>query len=147
MSLKELKHWEAAPFNPGILSKKNIQIALTTYGQNLPDFYNDLQTAISCGFTKKEALKALTYSPAKFLKVYDKVGSISKGKKANFLIFSGKLFSQEFLIYQNWINGEKHEVNNINGLKLQGTHTLFLDFCLIDQKLFYRTLNTYPFFL
>ncbi len=126
ISLQELKHWEIAPFNPKILSENNIQIALTTYGQKIPAFFKDLQMAISCGFSKKDALKSLTYNPAKFLKIYDKVGSISKGKRANFLIFSGELFSEDFLIYENWINGKKHEINNKNGIKLLGRHTLFV---------------------
>ena len=127
LSLKELKHWENAPFNPKILSDNNIQIALTTYGQQPEDFFKDLKTAISCGFSPKNALKSLTYNPAKFLKIYNEVGSISRGKKANFLIFSGELFSNDFLIYENWINGLKYEVNNRNGIKLLGLHTLFLN--------------------
>ncbi len=127
LSLKELKHWEIAPFNPKILSENNVQIALTTYGQTPLDFFKDLQTAISCGFSKKSALKSLTYNPAKFLKIYDQVGSISKGKKANFLIFSGELFAKDFLIYENWIKGKRHEIANKNSIKLLGSHTLFLD--------------------
>jgi len=127
LSLKELKHWEMAPFNPAILMTNNVQFSLTTNGQNISDFFDDLQTAISCGFSKNEALKSLTYYPAKFLKIYDKVGSISKGKKANFLIYSGELFSKNFFIYENWINGNKHEINNRNGIKLLGDYTLFVD--------------------
>ena len=127
LSLKKLKHWEIAPFNPFILSENKLQIALTTYGQKPVDFFKNLQKAISCGFSQKNALKALTYNPAKFLNIYDKVGSIEQGKKANFIIFSGELFSNDFLIYENWINGKMHSINNKNGLKIIGNHTLFLD--------------------
>ncbi len=126
-SVKQLKHWESAPFNASILSENNIQIAFTTFGQSPTDFFNNLKTAISCGLSQKSALKALTYNPAKFLKVYNQVGSIAKGKKANFIIFSGDLFSKDFLIYENWINGKKHEINNKNIVKLLGNHSLFVD--------------------
>ena len=127
MSLRELKHWELAPFNPQILSDNNIQIALTMHGQKPLDFFKDLKTAISCGFSKQNALKSLTYNPAKFLKIYNEVGSISKGKRANFLIFSGELFANDFLIYENWINGKKHLINNKNIIKLLGNYALFLN--------------------
>ena len=79
------------------------------------------------GLSEANALKALTYNPAKFLNIYNKVGSISKGKKANFLIFSGNLFSKEFIILQNWIDGVSHDVNNKNITKLIGEHSLFVD--------------------
>ena len=127
LSLRELKHWELAPFNPQILSDNNIQIALTMHGQKPLDFFKDLKTAISCGFSKKNALKSLTYNPAKFLKIYNEVGSISKGKRANFLIFSGELFAHDFLIYENWINGKRHLINNKNIIKLLGNYALFLN--------------------
>ena len=127
LSLKELKSWEMAPYNLKILFENNIDFALTTHGEELKDFFKNLNKSISLGFSESGALKALTYNPAKFLNIYNKVGSISKGKKANFLIFSGNLFSEEFIIVQNWIDGVSHDVNNKNITKLIGEHSLFVD--------------------
>ena len=127
LSLKELKSWEMAPYNLKILFENNIDFALTTHGEELKDFFKNLNKSISLGFSESSALKALTYNPAKFLNIYNKVGSISKGKKANFLIFSGNLFSEEFIIVQNWIDGVSHDVNNKNITKLIGEHSLFVD--------------------
>ena len=127
LSLKELKSWEMAPYNLKILYENNIDFALTTHGEELKDFFKNLNKSISLGFSEFSALKALTYNPAKFLNIYNKVGSISKGKKANFLIFSGNLFSEEFIIVQNWIDGVSHDVNNKNITKLIGEHSLFVD--------------------
>ena len=127
LSLKELKSWEMAPYNLKILFENNIDLALTTHGEELKDFFKNLNKSISLGLSEASALKALTYNPAKFLNIYNKVGSISKGKKANFLIFSGNLFSKEFIILQNWIDGVSHDVNNKNITKLIGEHSLFVD--------------------
>ena len=86
--------------------------------------------------SKKNALRSLTENPARFLNVFDKVGSISKGKKANFIIFSGELFSNEFVIYENWINGKNYQINNKNLIKILGSHSLFIEEKEIDSILF-----------
>ena len=82
------------------MSENNIQFALTTHGLSQEEFFNNLRIAITNGLSKK-MLRSLTENPARFLNVFDKAGSISKGKKANFIIFSGELFSNEFVIYEN----------------------------------------------
>ena len=85
--------------------------------------------------SKNNALRSLTENPARFLNVFDKVGSISKGKKANFIIFSGELFSNEFVIYENWINGRNYQINNKNLIKILGSHSLFIGEKEIDSIL------------
>lgn len=136
LSLRELKNWELAPYNPKILSENNIQFALTTHGLSQEEFFNNLRIAITNGLSKKNALRSLTENPARFLNVFDKVGSISKGKKANFIIFSGELFSNEFVIYENWINGRNYQINNKNLIKILGSHSLFVGEKEIDSILF-----------
>lgn len=131
-SLKDLKHWEMAPFNTAMLNEKNIPFALTTDGlKDLSSFAPNLKMAIDLGLSNKDALKALTYQPANFLNIYQKLGSISKGKIANFLVFSGELFGPDFIIYQNWIQGKKHIINNLNAFSLKGSYYLFYD----DEKI------------
>ena len=137
-SLSELKHWEMAPFNTVMLSEKNIPFAITTDGlDDLSDFSSKLNLALSHGLSNTEALKALTYQPANFLNTYKKLGSISKGKIANFLVFSGELFGPDFIIYQNWVHGEKHIINNLNNFKILGDYYLFFndEKILVDLKI------------
>ena len=142
-SLKDLKHWEMAPFNTAMLNEKNIPFALTTDGlKDLSSFAPNLKMAIDLGLSNKDALKALTYQPANFLNIYQKLGSISKGKIANFLVFSGELFGPDFIIYQNWIQGKKHIINNLNAFSLKGSYYLFyadekmlIDFNVVEGKI------------
>jgi len=56
--------------------------------------------------------------------------------KANFIIFSGELFSNEFVIYENWINGRNYQINNKNLIKILGSHSLFIGEKEIDSILF-----------
>ena len=127
-SLKDLKHWDMAPFNAVMLSEKNIPFSLTSDGlEDISLFSNNLNIAIDHGFLAKDALKSLTYHPANFLNIYDEIGSISKGKIANFLVFSGDLFGSDFIICQNWIQGQKHIINNLQALNIKGNYYLFFN--------------------
>ena len=127
VSLSTLKHVDTAPFNLSILLKHGLDVAITTHGlESLSDFYKNIKKIISSGVSKIELLKSLTYSPAQFLNIYDKVGSISKGKRANFLIFSGEIFSDDFCIYQNWVNGKKFDVSDMNLKNLVGDYEFFV---------------------
>ena len=128
ISLASLKHADTAPFNVSILLNNDINIAITTDGtKDFSKFFKNIQTIISTGVTKHQILKTLTYNPANFLNIYNQVGSIEKNKKANFLIFSGELFENNFCIHQNWINGKKFDVRNMNANKLIGEYGFYVN--------------------
>ena len=128
ISLESLKHADTAPFNISILFENNIDIAITTDGlKDLSKFYKNIIQIISTGVEPHQVLKTLTYNPARFLNIYDQVGSIENGKKANFLIFSGDLFQEDFCIHENWINGKKFEIKSISSNKLIGNYTFFIN--------------------
>lgn len=111
VSLEEMKHWEMAPTNPAALVKAGIPFALTAADlKNKADFMANLRKAIENGLDEKEALKALTVTPARLLKAEGQLGSLRKGAIANFLITSDGLFSPDNIIYENWIRGQKYTV-------------------------------------
>lgn len=125
MPLSQMMHWEQAPANAAALDKAGIPFALTT--ADLPDkkdFLKNLRTAISYGLNQQTALRALTYVPAALLNCYDQVGSLEKGKIANFIICSDSVFSDKNVIYQNWVNGVQYVVNNFNFKDLRGNYKL-----------------------
>ena len=123
ISLKQLKHVDTAPYNIPILVNKGIDLAITCDGiEDFSKFYKNIRKIISLGLDKSDILKALTYNPANFLNIYNEIGSIEKNKKANFLIFSGDLFSKNFTIHQNWINGQKFDIQNLVDIKLFGKY-------------------------
>jgi imidazolonepropionase-like amidohydrolase len=69
-------------------------------------------------------LDALTKTPATLLNIYDKVGSIENGKLANFIITSGPVFNENTVILENWIQGEKYIINDINWNDIKGEYKL-----------------------
>ena len=125
VALSELKHWEMAPLNAGMLAKAGIPFALTSAGlRNRADFMANVRKAIENGLTEQQALEALTTTPARLMKAEDMVGSLQVGKMANFLITSGSLFAADNVIYENWIRGNQYVVMNRNQPDLRGTYAL-----------------------
>ncbi|WP_345950105.1 amidohydrolase family protein [Mucilaginibacter sp. PAMB04274] len=125
VSYAQLKNWELAPTNPAALEKAGIRFALTSAGlTNARDFWTNLRTAITNGLSEKQALLSLTEIPAAMLGVSDKVGTLAKGKLANFVITSANLFKADNVIYENWVQGQKFVVSKMDVSDLRGTYTL-----------------------
>ncbi|MFK7807186.1 MAG: amidohydrolase family protein [Saprospiraceae bacterium] len=130
-SLADLKHWELAPTNPARLAEANIPIALTTYKlKKKSSFMKQLRKAIENGLSEEAALKALTQTPAEMIGIYNQVGSLEKGKRANFIITSGNVFEEKTKIHHNWINGKVHSFQELDVKDLTGTY----DFKVGDKK-------------
>jgi len=128
VSLADLKHWELAPTNPAALEKANIPFALTSADLRDPkQFWTNLHKAIEYGLSESKAFEALTKTPATWLGVYDKVGSLDDGKLANFLITTGPLFNEKTNIIENWVQGDKYEVKEEAWTNVAGTYDLVLN--------------------
>jgi imidazolonepropionase-like amidohydrolase len=125
VSYSQMKNWELAPTNPAALEKAGIRFAITSNGlTSARDFWTNLRTAITNGLSEKQALMSLTEIPAAMLGVSDKVGTLAKGKMANFIITSANLFKADNVIYENWVQGEKFAVSKMDVSDLRGTYTL-----------------------
>jgi imidazolonepropionase-like amidohydrolase len=125
VTVAELKHWEMAPSNPAALAKAGISFAFTADGlKNKAEFWTNIRKAIEYGLPKEKALEAITLAPARMARTDDMVGSLKKGKIANFLITSGDLFSDDNIIYENWVQGKKYVVNDMTAHDLRGTYDL-----------------------
>jgi len=109
-TLAELKHWELAPYNLGMMSEKEIPFVITAYG-NKGDFWRNLKLAVKNGLDSDLALSALTSIPAAILGQSQNVGALDKGLLANFIITSDTLFSEDAIIQENWIRGARYIVN------------------------------------
>ncbi|GAB4498212.1 MAG: amidohydrolase family protein [Saprospiraceae bacterium] len=115
IQLKDLKHWELAPSNPGKLESAGVAFALTTSGlKDKSKFWDNLRKAIEYGLSEQTALQALTYHPAGFINQYNQIGSLEPGKLANFIITSGNIFQKDSKILQNWVQGKLLEVTSPN---------------------------------
>ncbi|MGY4383233.1 imidazolonepropionase-like amidohydrolase [Pedobacter sp. UYP24] len=108
ITLAQMKGWELAPTNPAVLEKTGIRFALTAFGlENVKDFWTNIRTAIENGLTEKQALLSITEIPAGMIGISDKVGTLEKGKLANFIITSDSLFKKTTVIEENWIQGKR----------------------------------------
>lgn len=125
IALSKLKHWEMAPANLSALAKENINFSITTSGlKKQKDFWKNLRKAIAHGLTEEQALEALTLAPAKLLNMADKLGSLEKGKLANFLITDNPIFEKETSILENWVQGNRYILQESSGVDLLGTYEL-----------------------
>lgn len=122
--LDAMKHWEMAPSNPAALQKAGIPFAFTTADlKDKKDFLPNLRKAIEYGLSEEEALKALTATPAQLLKADKHVGSLDKGKLANFIITSGNLFAEDNVILENWVQGNQYKITEVPA-DYRGVYTL-----------------------
>ncbi|EZH73263.1 amidohydrolase [Aquimarina atlantica] len=127
VSLGDMKHWNQAPTNPSVLSKNGITFSLTTHKlKKIADLKNRIMKAIEYGLDKKTAIAALTTVPAQILGKSNLLGSIKKGSYANFLITKSELFSKDNIIYENWVQGHKNVVNDMNVTDINGNYELTL---------------------
>jgi imidazolonepropionase-like amidohydrolase len=125
VSLAEMKHWEMAPMNAGRVAAAGIPFALTTASlKSKADFWANLRKAIEAGLPEQKALEALTIVPARMIKAEDQLGTLQKGRLANFLITSGNLFSADNVIYENWMRGKQYIVTNKDAADLRGSWNL-----------------------
>ncbi len=124
-SLTDLKNWEMAPSNLAALEKNYIQFCITT--ADLKDkslFLKNVRKAIAYGLSEKTALRALTFNPANFIGVQDKIGSLKQGMIANFFIASKSIFEDDAVIYETWSKGIKHGYNDLSIPQITGTYQL-----------------------
>lgn len=114
LSISDLKHWEMAPANCAMLEKAGIPFCLTAEGlENKADFLTNLRKAVKYGLSEKTALAALTILPAQTINAQNEMGSLTKGKAANFIITTGNIFDEQTIINENWVNGQQYIVNTI----------------------------------
>jgi imidazolonepropionase-like amidohydrolase len=128
ITLEQMKLWELAPSNPAVMEKAGIKFALTSSGLDKPaDFWTNLRQALEAGLTEKQALRSLTEIPAEMLGVNDRVGSLTKGKLANFIITSGNLFKKDNIIYENWVQGDRFVVSRMDVTDLRGSYSMSME--------------------
>ena len=128
ISLADMKHWELAPTNPAAFEKAGINFSITTADmKDSKQFLANLRKAVQYGLSETKALEAVTKNPATILGVYDQVGSLEAGKLANFIITTDPIFSNSSKIIENWIQGNKYDVNPNEWNNYAGKYSLVLN--------------------
>ncbi|MGB3548784.1 MAG: amidohydrolase family protein [Saprospiraceae bacterium] len=125
VSVEQLRHWEQAPTNAAKLIAAGITVALTADGlEKKTDFPEAVRKAIAGGLSEEAALRALTVTPATLLGVADRVGTLEKGKVANFLVTDGPLFDKKTVVHHNWVHGLPYVLTPLDVTALAGEYDL-----------------------
>ncbi len=123
--LEEMKHWDWAPCNAAALKSAQVPFIFTTDGlEDKSQLLKQIRKAAMYGLTEQDVFTALITRPAQWIKAYDLIGSIEKGKFANLLITTNSLLSSNCQIEYNWVMGEKHEVKPVRKNEWTGTYDL-----------------------
>lgn len=127
LALGDMRAWNQEPHNPRLLAENGIQFALTTHGlKSKKSFKSNLMKAIESGLSKEKALKALTTVPAKLLGKSDVLGTLKAGSYANFLITSGDIFDKKTKLFENWVQGNAHVIEDMNTKDIDGEYSFKL---------------------
>ncbi|BDB57234.1 amidohydrolase family protein [Flavobacterium ammonificans] len=128
MELKDFRFWNQAPSNLKVLADNGITFALTTENiKKMDQFKTNLLKAIQYGFDTTKALEALTTVPASILGKSNEIGSLNNGSQANFIITSGDYFDKKTVLHENWVQGNRYVVNDMNSQDIRGNYDLVID--------------------
>ncbi|MEX2596939.1 MAG: amidohydrolase family protein [Salibacteraceae bacterium] len=128
VSLSQLKHWEAAPYNAYFLSQRGAEVALSrdtiSSGKS---FIKNLQKIAASPLTHDEVLRMLTLTPASFLGIDNLIGSLETGKFANFFISTKPFDDEAFEISSHWNKGKEVFNKTRPNNALVGRYNLVVD--------------------
>jgi imidazolonepropionase-like amidohydrolase len=103
---------EAADFSN--VNGAALEEAGAVVGFHTDDYITDSRTFLRSaamgvreGMSREKALEAITIANAMMMDIDDRVGSLDKGKDADFIILSGDPFSVYTLVQETWIEGVK----------------------------------------
>src|SRR5262249_42772634 len=95
--------------NAAILHKAGVKVAINT-DDSITESRFFLRTgaiAVRGGLSEDEALKALTINGAKMMHLDHRLGSLEKGKDADFVVLSGAPFSVYTRVLETYIDGQR----------------------------------------
>lgn len=94
---------------PGVLANAGIEVAIITDAPCTPIQYLPICAGLAMreGMKEYDAFKALTITPAKILKVDDRVGSLKVGKDADIVVWDGHPFELMGKPYMVFVNGKQ----------------------------------------
>jgi imidazolonepropionase-like amidohydrolase len=95
--------------NAAALEKAGVEVAINTDDSVTESrfFLYTGSIAVRGGLPEAAALKAMTLTPAKLMHLDHRIGSLEKGKDADFVVLSGAPFSTYTRVKQTFIDGKK----------------------------------------
>jgi len=105
----KLEAMNFSPKNGALLEKAGVPVAIHTDDPITDSRFLMRSAALSVreGMSRQKALEALTIAGARMLDLGSRIGSLEKGKDADFVILSGDPFSVYTHVEQTWVEGLK----------------------------------------
>ncbi|MFO1054886.1 MAG: amidohydrolase family protein [Planctomycetota bacterium] len=98
----------ASADNLGIAARAAVPVALApASGEGLDDILMLAGLAVRHGMSREAALAAITATAADVLGVAERIGSLEKGRDADFLILSGDPLAVGSMVDETWIDGAR----------------------------------------
>ena len=100
-----------------ILHAKGVPVAISTLANRLahPEVLRfAVGNSVAYGLPHDVALRSVTLTPAEFLGVADRLGSIDRGKIANLVVATGDIFEARTQIRYVFINGELASLDTVD---------------------------------
>jgi imidazolonepropionase-like amidohydrolase len=99
--------WDAIPHNPCLMHRAGVLTSINSDSAEMIRRLNQeaAKSVMYCGMDEVEAMAMVTLNPAKQLLVDDRVGSLRRGKDADFVIWNGHPLSMYSVPEQTWVDG------------------------------------------
>ncbi len=109
----DMLHWELADANAAYLKQAGHEVALSISGldEDEKSFFERLDRVRATGVSPADLLRALTVTPATFIGMQDRLGTLEKGRVANFTVLDEWPVKKETKVYDTWVQGQRFEVN------------------------------------
>jgi imidazolonepropionase-like amidohydrolase len=95
--------------NPAALDKAGVLVGFNTddYITDSRLFIRSAALAVRAGMPRDKALGGLTIAGATMLRLQDRIGTLERGKDADFIVLSGDPLSVYTRVEQTWVEGRK----------------------------------------
>ena len=108
----DLLHWELADANPAYLKRAGHDVALTLHGLGDDEkaFFERLDRVRAAGLSPADVLRALTVTPARYVGMEQELGTLERGRVANFVVLDEWPVAKDTKVYDTWVQGRRYEV-------------------------------------
>jgi imidazolonepropionase-like amidohydrolase len=98
---------DAIPANTCLMAQRGVLVSINSDSPDLQRRLNQeaAKSVKYCGMSETDALNMVTINPAIQLNIQDKVGSITTGKQADFVLWTAHPLSVYARVKQTWIDG------------------------------------------
>jgi imidazolonepropionase-like amidohydrolase len=104
----KVEAYDAIPYNAAIMTRKGVLVSINSDSAEEIRHLNQeaAKTMKWGGLTEDEALRLVTFNPAKQLKIEARVGSLEEGKDADLVIWDGPPLSIFSKVLTTYVDGE-----------------------------------------